>query len=90
MSNQDKTYARVAYLKENPEKWLGINRATWGEKFFERAYGVKSENLMKKYKLTPEIIHDLEKVLDEGEMKPFTVSEIEFLENEYGEKVGEI
>ena len=57
-----------------------------GEKIFNRMYNVKSEDLMKKYRLTPEKVEMLETVLLPEEIKPLNEFEKSFIENEY--KIG--
>lgn len=81
MTNQNKTYARIAYLKSKNLKLITLSRVLNNEQKFMKDNGQAStQSLMDKYKLTPEIINSLEL----GETNTFTEEEKEFFIEEYG------
>ncbi len=83
MTNQSKSYARLMHLKSKNIK-AKISQVLNGEKRFKKAYGVASKDLMKKYKLTPDIIYKMQQVLEVGEISDFTQEENQFIDKEYG------
>ena len=83
MTSQDKTYARLRYLQNKSNK-IKISHLLQDEKRFVNAYGVESKELMKIYKLTPEAIHKMQEVLEDGEMEEFGEEEKQFINEEYG------
>ena len=83
MFNQDKTYARLRYLQTKGYN-IKISQLLKGEKLFVDIWGVESKELMKKYKLTPEVIHKMQEVLEDSEIVDFTEEENQFFNAEYG------
>ena len=83
MTSQDKTFARIVYLGNETKSTIKLSRLLCEEKKFAKAYGIQSDDLMKRYKLTQEQIDEF-MVLLEDEIKPFTNEEKNYITSEYG------
>lgn len=59
INNQNKTHARIMYLKDKGKTTSSFN-VLCGEKKFKEKFGISSSELMEKYVLTPEEIERLE------------------------------
>ncbi len=83
MTSQNKTYARLKYLQTKSSD-IKLSHIMQAEKPFVDMFGVESKDLMKKYKLTPKAIQQMQEVLKDGEMVDFTSDEQQFINEEYG------
>lgn len=84
ITSHNKTYARMAFIKQELGQKPRLAYLTTSEKKFMSTYGVSAEDLMDRYKLTPSIICELESKLDLDEIKSLTDEEIAFAMDEYG------
>ena len=86
--NQDKTYARMAYFKNEKHKDVSLSVINMSEKEFGKNYGANTNALQEKYRLTPLKIIMLKTVLAPGEMKNFNQAECDYIKDNYGAERG--
>lgn len=83
LTNQEKLYARTMYL-QNKYGEATFNQIMKSEDEFVRVNKITSEELMEQYKLTTEVIDQMQKAVYHYEMQPFNANEKTFIESEYG------
>ena len=86
--NQNKSYARLTYLRNQTQKKISLRHIRSEEKRFVNQFGVSSDELMAKYVLTPEKIEILEAMLLSKEMQPLNQEERQYINEEYGANRG--
>ena len=83
MMNQEKAFARIAYLKNKYGK-VNLNQIMRSEKAFVKVFKITSQEVMNKYKLTTEAVDQIQDKLYHEEIEPFNAIENAFIESEYG------